>query len=106
LRPYENVLLFQRMRYAQEIRKTDELKIMDKAPKPAELKMAMTLIDQLSQKFDPGKYKDEYSSELMKVIKAKAKGVKSSEVRHVATTSKSIDLMAQLKASLSASKSK
>ena len=33
--------------------------------------MAITLIDQLTAKFDISKYKDTYNAELLKVIKAK-----------------------------------
>jgi non-homologous end joining protein Ku len=40
------------------------------------MKMAIQLIEQLSGPFDIDKYKDTYSDELMKLIKAKAKGVK------------------------------
>ena len=106
LRPYNELLLFQRMRYSQEIRKTEELKIPKETIKPAELKMAVTLITQLAQPFDISAYKDDYTAALMKIIQSKAKGKKTAapSKMHVAY-SKSRDLMEQLKASLSASKS-
>jgi len=69
--------------------------------------MAVNLIEQLSQDFDPTVYKDNYSDELMKIIKQKAKGktVKAKKAEP-AEDGKVIDLMAQLKASLQNSKSK
>lgn len=109
IRPYkDNILVLNRLRFDQEIRDYTDLKLpAQKAPKPAELKMAVSLIKQLSQEFDPALYKDTYSDELMKIIKQKAKGknVKAKKAEP-AKEGKVIDLMAQLKASLSTSKSK
>ena len=109
IRPYnEEILVLNRLRFDQEIRDYKDLKIpAKKAPKPAELKMAVSLIKQLSQDFDPVMYKDTYSDELMKIIKQKAKGknIKAKKAEP-AKEGKVIDLMAQLKASLQNSKSK
>lgn len=109
IRPYKNdILILNRLRFDQEIREYTDLKIpAHKAPKPAELKMAVSLIKQLSQEFDPKMYKDTYSDELMKIIKQKAKGknVKAKKAQP-AKEGKVIDLMAQLKASLNSSSSK
>lgn len=109
IRPYnDDVLVLNRLRFAQEIRDYKDLKIPSKkVPKPAELKMAVSLIEQLSQEFDPQLYKDTYSESLMKIIKHKAKG-QGVKVRKAepAKEGKVIDLMAQLKASLQTSKSK
>lgn len=109
IRPYnDDVLVLNKLRFAEEIRDYKDLKIpAKKVPKPAELKMAKNLIDQLSEKFDPTIYKNTYSAELLKIIKKKAKGksvkIKKSET---AKQGKVIDLMAQLKASLKGSQSK
>ncbi|MFL9834929.1 non-homologous end joining protein Ku [Chryseobacterium terrae] len=109
IRPYnDDVLVLNRLRFAQEIRDYKDLKIpAKKAPKPAELKMAVNLIEQLSQDFDPEMYKDTYSESLLKIIKKKAKG-KSVKTKKAAPAKegKVIDLMAQLKASLQSPKSK
>jgi DNA end-binding protein Ku len=106
LKPMENAIILQGIRFAQEIRKINDLDIPKSNISPAELKMAMSLIDQLTGKFDISKYKDTYSAELMKLIHAKAKGksLKPSPLRVV--HSKSKDLMDQLKESLSAKKKK
>ncbi|AZB23694.1 Ku protein [Chryseobacterium bernardetii] len=109
IRPYNNdILILNRLRFDQEIRDYSDLKIpAHKAPKPAELKMAVNLIEQLSQEFDPAMYKDTYSDDLLKIIRQKAKG-KNIKTRKApaAKEGKVIDLMAQLKASLNNSKSK
>lgn len=101
LRPSEKVIILNRIRFHEEIRKTTDLSLPAASEvKAPELKMAISLIDQLSHKFDISQYKDTYSAELMKVIKAKAKGkpVKTLALKVVHSNSK--DLMSQLKASL------
>ena len=106
IKPSGNVLMLQKIRYAEEIRVSEDLNIPDAAPKPAEIKMAISFIDQLTAKFDISKFKDTYSSELMKLIEAKAKGKKlpSPTMKVVHSTSK--DLMEQLKASLETKRKK
>jgi len=102
IRPYEdNILVLHKIRFGEEIRQTDELNLpAKKAIKPAELKMAVTLIEQLSGPFDSSAYRDTYSDELLKIIAAKAKGKRISVPKVKVTHTKSVDLMAQLRASL------
>lgn len=102
IRPYaNNTLILNRIRFAEEIRTADELTIPKKRTvKPAELKMAVALIQQLTGKFDIKSYKDTYSSELMKIIRAKAKGKKIAAPKLKIVHSTAKDLMQQLKASL------
>jgi DNA end-binding protein Ku len=101
-----NALLIQRIHYQEEIRSTEDLKIPDSTPKPAELKMAMSLIDQLTEKFDISAYRDTYADKLMELIKAKAKGKKPKAAPLKVVHSKTNDLMAQLQASLGVKKQK
>ena len=101
LRASEDVIILNRIRFHEEIRTTEELELPAKATiKPAELKMAIALVEQLSGKFDISGYKDTYNAALMKVINAKAKGKKTSEPVMKVVHSKTKDLMEQLKASL------
>jgi DNA end-binding protein Ku len=104
LRPVDDMLVLIKLRFAEEIRDYSELNIptgKNIEVKPAEVKMAMALIDQLTPKeFDITKYKDTYDQELMKMIEAKATGKKITAPKTKKTASKSIDLMAQLKESL------
>lgn len=107
IKPMDDMLILQKIRYEQELRKPEGLKIPDSESKPAELKMAIALIEQLSSpKFDIARYKDSYSDELMKLIEAKAKGKKIPVPAMRVVHSKSKDLMEQLKASLETKKRK
>ncbi len=101
LKPIGNVIVLNKIRFEQEIIDADTLDLPAKSQiKEGEMKMALSLIEQLTEPFDISKYKDTYTQELMKVIKAKAKGVtpkvKTTQVKPTVTK----DLMAQLKASL------
>lgn len=106
IKPMEDVLVLNKIRFQEEIRDPEEIKAPTAKNKPTEIKMAVQLIDQLTSHFNIASYKDTYSAKLMKLIKAKAKGkaVKPSPLKIV--HSKSRDLMSQLKESLSQSKSK
>ena len=104
LRPSGDMLTLVKLRFAEEIRDYSELNIPSSGKvsiKPAELKMATALIDQLTpKKFDISKYKDTYDQELMKLIEAKASGKKISAPKTKTSKTKTIDLMSQLKESL------
>lgn len=106
IKPYQDILVLNRLRYAEEVRDPAELKTSTAKPKPAEVKMAISLIDQLTEPYDPTVFKDLYSDKLLKIITAKAKGkavpYKPMKIVH----SKSTDLMDQLKASLGSKKKK
>jgi len=104
IKPKQEVLVLNRIRWAQEIRSANELSIPKSTSKPAELKMAIELINQLSGPFDIDKYKDTYTDELMKLIKAKAKGVKPPKPALKVVHRANKDLLSQLKASLQGSK--
>lgn len=106
LKPSDDVLILQKIRYEEEIRETKDLKIPDSTPKAPELKMAISLIDQLTDKFDISKFRDTYSDELMKLIEAKAKGKKLAAPKMTVVHSRSKDLMEQLKASLETKRKK
>jgi len=107
LRPRDKVIVLNRIRFAEEIRDFEELNLPDEPViKKAELDMAISLIDQLTSKFDITAFKDTYTAELMKVIQAKAKGAKPAPAKMKVVHSATEDLMAQLKASLSAKKKK
>jgi DNA end-binding protein Ku len=100
LRAKDKAIILNRIRFAEEIRDLSELKLPSSKPKPAELKMALSLIDQLTGSFKIDKFKDTYSEELQKLIKAKATGKKTVYPKMKVTHRKSKDLMSQLKASL------
>lgn len=77
IRPKENYLMLQQLRFEEEVRTTDELNLPDDIRiVPKELAVAMELIREYSSPFAIGQYKDEYKKELLKIIKAKAGGKK------------------------------
>lgn len=106
IRPYEGILLLNKIRFKEEIKDPGEIKIPKASNKPAEMKMAIQLISQLTHEFDIARYKDSYTAKLMKVIKEKAKGKKTVQSPLRVVHSRSRDLMAQLKASLGTAKKK
>jgi DNA end-binding protein Ku len=101
------VLVLHRLRFAQEIRQPDGLTLPKSDTKAEEMKMASTLINQLTKPFKPEQFKDEFSEKLLKVIEAKAKGkgpaVKQMKVVHSPATQ---DLMQQLVNSLKPARKK
>lgn len=99
--PTQKLMMLQRIHFAQEIRKPEDLNLPANVEvKKPELKIALSLIDQLTTKFDISKYHDTYTAELMKVIEQKSKGVKPKAKKLTVVHHKSQDLMEQLKASL------
>lgn len=100
----DDVLVLNRIRFEEEIRTTEELDLPATKSKPDELKMAVTLINQLSGKFDIKKYRDDYTERLLKIIKAKSKGKAMPYTPMKVVHSRTKDLMEQLKASLSEKK--
>ena len=100
------VIVVNRIRFAEEIRQPSDLKIPASSSKPAEVKMATQLIEQLTGDFDISKYKDTYTDKLMKIITAKSKGKLKAVPTMKVVHSKATDLMAQLKASLGSTRKK
>jgi len=109
LKPHEDVVVLNRIRFAQEIRDYSGLNLPSAKSvhlKPAEVKMAEELIKQLSAKFNIEDYRDTYSDELMRVIEAKAKGKKVTAPKMKVVHHQSDDIVAQLKQSISMSRKK
>lgn len=78
IKVFQNALVLSKIHFEQEIRPLDEYKIPAASYKvnPAEIKMAISLIEAMKADFDISKFKDEYTENLMKLIKKKAKGKK------------------------------
>ncbi|OCX51248.1 Ku protein [Mucilaginibacter sp. PPCGB 2223] len=99
--PLEKVIVVTRIRFAQEIRPADEINVPAKHEiSKKELDMGMTLIEQYSGKFDVSKFKDEYSDELLNIIKLKAKGKRPTIKKLKPKKASGDDLYDQLMASL------
>ena len=74
VRPYEGVLLLETMYYSDEVRKPEALDGELGRPRlqKAEVELAKSLVENLSEKFEPEKYDDRYRQELLDLIRAKA----------------------------------
>ena len=97
-----DALVLTMMRFADELADLNDFRFPKaEGIRPAELKMARQLIDNLSSKWNPEKYTDEYRDNLLKVIQAKLKGRKPRlEERDTPQSADVVDLMARLRASL------
>jgi len=107
VKPQDDALVLNQIRYADEIRDTKDLKLpASKNVREKEVELALTLIDQLSGKFKPDKYKDTYVDDLKKIIGEKAKGRKPKAKGKEPKPTKVIDMMTLLKKSLGDQKTK
>src|SRR5918995_6365552 len=105
LRPYDGALLLETMYYADEIRQAEKVDGRGQLPK-AEVEMAKSLVENLSEPFKPEKYDDRYRKELLSLIRAKAKGKKLPEPETEDDEGEVIDLMAALRESVEQTKKK
>ena len=105
VRPYEGVLSMETMLYANEIRSPKDLEVDGAKVSAKELQMAVSLIENLSNTFDPERYDDEYQVALKKVIKAKVDGAPLPQAPTEKGT-KVVDLMEALRASIEQTKKK
>jgi DNA end-binding protein Ku len=102
LRPYDGRLLLETMYYADEIRQPEKVDGAGNLRK-AEVEMAKSLVENLSEPFKAEKYDDTYRKELLELIRAKAKGKKLPEPQ-TEDEGEVIDLMAALRESVEKTK--
>jgi DNA end-binding protein Ku len=103
--PVNNVLVVTRIRFGQQIRSTEDLSLPDNVTiNKKELDMGLTLIDQYAENFDVSKFKDEYTDELLNIIKAKSKGKRATVKKLKPQKTTSNDLYDQLMESLKTKK--
>jgi DNA end-binding protein Ku len=101
IRPREDYLMLQQLRFEQEIRSPEELTLPTNSKiSKKELDMAVQLVESYTTEFDISQFKDTYHEELMKIIKAKASGKRRTVKKLKVVHTKSSDLFSQLKASL------
>ncbi len=107
IKPSGNVLVLEQMRFDEEIREVKDLNLPDnKKAAVKEIEMAMSLIEQLTESFNPKQFKDTYTDELKKVIEAKAKGKPVKAKGKERKPTEVSDLMAMLKKSLEKEKAR
>src|SRR5262245_33675785 len=107
IRPYENGLIMHSLYYANEVRnfadiaKGENIKLSDK-----EIELGADLIENMSDGFNPEKYRDEYRDRVQSMLDVKSKG---QEIKiaapEVTQRAQIIDLMQALKQSIEKVKS-
>jgi len=103
--PVKDAIVVTRIRFEQQIRDQGELKLTDKVEvSKKELDMGLALINQYAEPLDLSKYKDEYHTELLKLIEAKAKGKRPTIKKLKPKAAKGDDLYDQLMNSLQVKK--
>ncbi|SHM36398.1 Ku protein [Chitinophaga sp. CF418] len=101
IRPRDNYLMLQQLRFEQEIRSPEELSLpSDSKISKKELDMAVQLVESYTTEFDISQFKDTYHEQLLDIIKAKASGKRRTVKKMKIVHTKSTDLFDQLKASL------
>ena len=98
LRPLDGTLVLETMYYADEVRKIDALDGKSEL-RDAEIEMAKSLVENLSEPFDPAKYDDSYRKELLELLRAKVAG-RESPAPAREEEGEVVDLMAALRESV------
>ena len=104
LRALDDVLVIETMYYPDEIRQPESVDSKTRLQK-AEVDMAKSLVENLSDSFKPERYDDTYRKELLQLIRAKAKGKKLPEPKEE-EEAEVVDLMAALRESVEHTKKK
>lgn len=97
--PSSGILSLEVMRSAAELRDPRKLAVKELAAKPAEAKMAATLIEQMTEKWDPAAHPNVYRKAVEKLIAGKPK-FDVGEGAAAQPAGKVVDLMQALKDSL------
>ena len=101
VKPLDNLLVLNQIRYHEEVREAGELKLPgNENVREQEVALALSLIDQLTAKFDPAKYKDQYVDDLKRIIEEKAQGRQPAAPAKQPPPPKVADMMALLKESI------
>jgi len=102
LRPYDKGIVLHTLYYPEEVREVAEFGDQESAKVlKAEVELAEQFMKQLTAKFDPSQFKDEYQTKVEELIERKAAGAEiEAERPHKKPPAKVIDLMEALKASM------
>lgn len=105
VRPMENGLAMEQLRYPEELRSIADVPIPKTEVKKGELEMAIKFIDQgTAEKFKPESYKDNVRRRIQDMIQQKVEGKEITEEPTEAPKTQILDLMEALKASLKGGK--
>ncbi|MGH7571558.1 MAG: Ku protein [Gemmatimonadota bacterium] len=107
IRPLEEGLLMEQLRYADEVKPFEEVPIGDGKVKKDEMKLAVQLIEQgATDEYRPEQFEDEVYKRVLEQIERKIQGEEITAAAPPETDGKVIDLMEALKKSLAAEKGK
>ena len=100
-----DMMTLQTMRFAHEIQDAKELNLPKAEVSQKEMDLANSLINSMTDKFEPAKYKDDYYEKVMEVVQNKIEGIAPKLPAAVSKASgKVVDLMEILKLSLKETK--
>jgi DNA end-binding protein Ku len=103
VRPMDGGLVLEQLHYPDELRAFSEVPIEDATIKPAELKLAVQLIEQAAtEEFKPENYRDEVRERMLSLIQRKVEGEDITVAPTAEPEHKIVDIMEALKASLAA----
>jgi DNA end-binding protein Ku len=101
VRPERDGLVMEQLRYANEVRRIDDVPIPKVDLKKPELQLAVQLVEQASSEaFKPDNYEDNVRKRVLEQIQRKVEGKEITEEPAEAPKTQIIDLMEALKASL------
>ena len=101
VRPYRDGLMLEQLRYQTEVRSWDEIPVEEGEINPAELDLAVQMIEQkTAEEFQPDDYKDEVRERQLELIQQKIDGEQITVAPSAEPQAQIIDLMAALKASI------
>lgn len=101
LRPFDDGILMQQLRYADELRAFEDIDLGDVEIDDTELQLATQLVEQIaSDDFDPAQYHDGVREQMLSAIEQKVAGQEMTFAPKEEPKAQVIDLMEALKASL------
>ena len=101
LRPRDGVLVMEQLYYADELRSPKEVPLGEGEVKPAELNLAVQIIEQgATEEFQPEQYQDTVRERVLEAIQKKVEGQEITAEPEPEKGGKILDLMEALKASL------
>ena len=106
LLPQDELLVLNTLRYHDELKKASEFEIADAKVTAKEMDMAMRLVDDMADKWQPAKYKDTFKDDLLKRIEEKVEAGQTEEITEPEKGAREpkgaevVDLMSLLKKSI------
>lgn len=101
IRPFDGVLCLETLYFADEVLDAAQLPRVDVEVSERERSLARSIVETLSEPFEPAKYRDEHREAILDLIARKAEGRETVTAPPDVEPGKVVDLMEALEASLS-----